>query len=296
MRREQVLGVEVADPRVGDQALARVRRTAGSRGASLRRRSRPGDRAGAVARSQLGRACGVGLTSTSSARLGKPFSRAASIVSWSLPSVSSSSSDRPLEERHDVLRQVADLALLPGQRGRDAAPPVGLDALARLRLADRARHDRKRLQGAAIPLALLLVAHPTNPLSMLDCISRIRFPGGCQPGVATTTVLRARVATCRALPGEWGSVSTICPACGSENQADARFCRACGTALSGPSAPEAEARKTVTVVFSDVVGSTLLGHGLDPESLRQSCPGTSRRCARCSSATAAASRSSSATR
>jgi len=64
-------------------------------------------------------------------------------------------------------------------------------------------------------------------------------------------------------------VSTICPACGSENQADARFCRACGTALAGPSAPEAEARKTVTVVFSDVVGSTLLGHGLDPESLLQ---------------------------
>ena len=64
-------------------------------------------------------------------------------------------------------------------------------------------------------------------------------------------------------------MSTICPACGSENQADARFCRACGTALAGPSAPEAEARKTVTVVFSDVVGSTLLGHGLDPESLLQ---------------------------
>src|SRR5262249_13524285 len=54
------------------------------------------------------------------------------------------------------------------------------------------------------------------------------------------------------------------------NQADARFCRSCGTALSGPSAPDAaEARKTVTVVFSDVVGSTLLGHGLDPESLLQ---------------------------
>ncbi len=64
-------------------------------------------------------------------------------------------------------------------------------------------------------------------------------------------------------------MSTICPACGAENQADARFCRACGTALAARSAPDAEARKTVTVVFSDVVGSTLLGHGLDPESLLQ---------------------------
>jgi hypothetical protein len=33
---------------------------------------------------------------------------------------------------------------------------------------------------------------------MLDRFSRIRFPGGCQPPVATTTVLRARVATRRA--------------------------------------------------------------------------------------------------
>ncbi|HYH27530.1 MAG TPA: adenylate/guanylate cyclase domain-containing protein, partial [Actinomycetota bacterium] len=30
-----------------------------------------------------------------------------------------------------------------------------------------------------------------------------------------------------------------------------------------------EARKTVTVLFCDVEGSTTLGHGLDPETLRQ---------------------------
>jgi len=33
--------------------------------------------------------------------------------------------------------------------------------------------------------------------------------------------------------------------------------------------PPAEARKTVTVVFSDVTGSTSLGEQLDPESLRR---------------------------
>ena len=64
-------------------------------------------------------------------------------------------------------------------------------------------------------------------------------------------------------------MSAICPACGFENQADARFCGSCGTALPSAGTPEAEARKTVTVIFSDVVGSTVLGHGLDPESLLQ---------------------------
>src|SRR5256884_7593385 len=59
-----------------------------------------------------------------------------------------------------------------------------------------------------------------------------------------------------------------CPACGKENADDARFCSACGTALA-PTEPTREVRKTVTVVFSDVTGSTALGERLDPESLRR---------------------------
>src|SRR3954468_5472739 len=46
----------------------------------------------------------------------------------------------------------------------------------------------------------------------------------------------------------------------------ARFCPACGGAAAAPTA--AEVRKTVTVVFCDVTGSTALGEQLDPESLR----------------------------
>jgi class 3 adenylate cyclase len=58
-----------------------------------------------------------------------------------------------------------------------------------------------------------------------------------------------------------------CASCGAENREGARFCDACGTALSV--APQVrEQRKTVTVLFCDVAGSTALGERLDPEALR----------------------------
>ena len=57
-----------------------------------------------------------------------------------------------------------------------------------------------------------------------------------------------------------------CPSCGEQNPAGARFCDACGAALT-PS-PAREVRKTVTVFFADVTGSTALGEQLDPEALR----------------------------
>src|SRR2546430_8782111 len=59
-----------------------------------------------------------------------------------------------------------------------------------------------------------------------------------------------------------------CSSCGTENPDAARFCMACAAPLSEP-APAREARKTVTIVFSDVTGSTTLGERLDPESLRR---------------------------
>jgi class 3 adenylate cyclase/tetratricopeptide (TPR) repeat protein len=60
----------------------------------------------------------------------------------------------------------------------------------------------------------------------------------------------------------------VCASCGQENPAGASFCNACGASLTAP-ALATEQRKIVTVVFSDVTGSTALGERLDPESLRR---------------------------
>ncbi|MGZ5344615.1 MAG: AAA family ATPase [Actinomycetota bacterium] len=58
-----------------------------------------------------------------------------------------------------------------------------------------------------------------------------------------------------------------CPTCGRESPDDFTFCPACGATLAAPESAR-EQRKTVTVVFCDVTGSTALGERLDPESLR----------------------------
>ena len=59
-----------------------------------------------------------------------------------------------------------------------------------------------------------------------------------------------------------------CPDCGEENPERFRLCGYCGAQLSRPVASE-EVRKTVTVVFCDLKGSTSLGEKLDSESLRE---------------------------
>jgi class 3 adenylate cyclase/tetratricopeptide (TPR) repeat protein len=58
-----------------------------------------------------------------------------------------------------------------------------------------------------------------------------------------------------------------CPHCGESNPVRAKFCLACGTALGEPDGRET--RRTVTVLFADMVGSTELGDRLDPESTRR---------------------------
>jgi class 3 adenylate cyclase/predicted ATPase len=58
----------------------------------------------------------------------------------------------------------------------------------------------------------------------------------------------------------------VCASCGTENPDRAKFCLECAAPLAD--APAREARKTVTVVFCDVVGSTSLGESADPEAVR----------------------------
>jgi class 3 adenylate cyclase/tetratricopeptide (TPR) repeat protein len=60
---------------------------------------------------------------------------------------------------------------------------------------------------------------------------------------------------------------SICASCGRDNAVDARFCSSCGASLA-TTAPSREVRKTVTVVFCDLSGSTELGESTDPEALR----------------------------
>jgi class 3 adenylate cyclase len=62
-------------------------------------------------------------------------------------------------------------------------------------------------------------------------------------------------------PGEERS----CPVCGARLPAAPKFCPECGT----PIAPAArDSRRTVTLLFTDVTGSTALGERLDPEAYR----------------------------
>jgi serine/threonine-protein kinase len=58
-----------------------------------------------------------------------------------------------------------------------------------------------------------------------------------------------------------------CPECGAAAPAQAVFCPRCGTRLESVLSP-GDARKLVTIVFCDLVGSTALGEHLDPEALR----------------------------
>ncbi len=59
---------------------------------------------------------------------------------------------------------------------------------------------------------------------------------------------------------------TVCSSCGYETAEAFKFCPECGAPVG--EAPPREQRKTVTVLFCDVTGSTALGESTDPEALR----------------------------
>ncbi|HEV8248445.1 MAG TPA: adenylate/guanylate cyclase domain-containing protein, partial [Gaiellaceae bacterium] len=60
----------------------------------------------------------------------------------------------------------------------------------------------------------------------------------------------------------------VCPNCGEENPPRFRLCGFCGTPLV-VELPAQEVRKTVSIVFSDLKGSTSLGESVDSEALRE---------------------------
>jgi class 3 adenylate cyclase len=57
----------------------------------------------------------------------------------------------------------------------------------------------------------------------------------------------------------------VCVSCGADNTEGHRFCGSCGAPLAA--SVQVEQRKTVTLVFWDVVGSTALGESNDPEAV-----------------------------
>ena len=58
----------------------------------------------------------------------------------------------------------------------------------------------------------------------------------------------------------------ICASCGQDNPDVAKFCLACGAPLAPQ--PTTEERKLVTVLFTDIVGSTAKAEQMDPEDVR----------------------------
>ena len=72
-------------------------------------------------------------------------------------------------------------------------------------------------------------------------------------------------------------VMRSCASCGHDLAPNARFCEQCGSAVqqSGSSSTAVDAsgdsavRKTVTVLFADLVGSTAFGERVDAESTRE---------------------------
>ena len=59
-----------------------------------------------------------------------------------------------------------------------------------------------------------------------------------------------------------------CAACGESNPARARFCLGCGHPLDAEPAVVPELRRSISIIFADLVGSTVLGESLDAEALR----------------------------
>src|SRR5919197_5044019 len=64
-----------------------------------------------------------------------------------------------------------------------------------------------------------------------------------------------------------GGAPLVCPNCRERSSAKARFCWSCGAPLRAP-LERSEIRKTVSIIFCDLAGSTALGERLEAEALR----------------------------
>ena len=63
-------------------------------------------------------------------------------------------------------------------------------------------------------------------------------------------------------------VGRKCPSCSAVVAPDVAFCTSCGEALDPVASLPTEERKTVSVLFADLVGFTARAEQLDPEEVR----------------------------
>ncbi|MGV1005475.1 MAG: adenylate/guanylate cyclase domain-containing protein [Candidatus Nanopelagicales bacterium] len=91
------------------------------------------------------------------------------------------------------------------------------------------------------------------------------------PGRACEDCGTANAADARFCEGCGTALQRHCDACGTAASADARFCRSCGAELnlSDRSPPALAIRKTVTVLFADLAGSTTFEEQVDAETARE---------------------------
>src|SRR4051794_4362331 len=86
-------------------------------------------------------------------------------------------------------------------------------------------------------------------------------PLGCKPTIPVRAAARAPIVHDMA----------DCSACGEDNPERARFCLSCGQSLGGGQDLAGDGgtdqRRTVSIVFADIAGSTVLGESLHAESL-----------------------------
>lgn len=66
-----------------------------------------------------------------------------------------------------------------------------------------------------------------------------------------------------------GRLGAACSSCGTRNEPGQKFCGTCGTPLVAARSQAAVARKVVTIVFADLIGSTALQERVDAESVRR---------------------------
>lgn len=145
------------------------------------------------------------------------------------------------------------LVLAPAARRELADRFPDLDELVAMRIADKdlTSPDRVPLDSADLPSTPDERVPSTLPIGSIP-VDPIRLRSDqTSPSVFAVSDCGMR----------------LCSLCTEENPDRARFCLACGSSFDLPT-PVREVRKTVTVVFCDLVGSTELGESLDAETLR----------------------------